>query len=200
MPYTHDASQPADAGLSTERGKEETAKEEPRDPEACASAGFLNSDIPLKTYRQRMVLVTPSEGSLTTFLHHMYQPLVILIQFPAVAFTALQFGAMLAWFSVLVTTESSYFSADPYKFSTIGIGLLNLAPFVGVLIATVYSGWLSDWSIQMLAARNKGVYEPEMRLYLAVLPAILTAAGLFLYGYSVASVCKPPNPFKCLCR
>jgi hypothetical protein len=39
--------------------------------------------------------------------------------------------------------------------------------------------------------RNNGVYEPEMRLYFAIFPALVGPAGLFLYGYSTAAVSYP---------
>lgn len=187
--------QPARSATASGRDEEQIVKKVAsahNELRALNSVRVLNPGIPVKTYWQRMALITMTDSDLGSFLSHMYQPLVILCSFPAVAFTALQYGAMLSWFSILATTESTYFSADPYNFNTTGIGLLNLAPFVGGVIATFYSGLLSDWSIQQLAKRNKGVYEPEMRLYLAILPAMITPAGLFLYGYSVASVCSSP--------
>jgi hypothetical protein len=76
----------------------------------------------------------------------------------------------------------------PYNFGDVGIGLLNLPAFIGTLIGFVWGGPLSDWSIVWFTKRNNGIYEPEMRLYLATLPALLGPVGLFLYGYGTAAV------------
>jgi hypothetical protein len=62
---------------------------------------------------------------------------MILFAFPAVAFSALQYGSTLVWFSILATTEATYFAAPPYNFSPVGIGLLNLPPFIGCLFGTI---------------------------------------------------------------
>jgi MFS family permease len=148
----------------------------------------IDSSIPQKSYWQRMALWTTSEGDWRMFLHHFYQPLVILVTFPAVSYTALQYGAALAWYSVVGVSRSTYFPKPPYNFSTMGIGLLNLAPFIGCILAPFISGLLSDWSIQYFAKRNNGVYEPEMRLYVIIIPTVLVPVGLFLYGYSLAEV------------
>jgi hypothetical protein len=47
---------------------------------------------------------------------------------------------------------------------------------------------VSDWSILFFAKRIKSIYEPEMRLWLAIFPVFVGPAGLFLCGYSLAAV------------
>lgn len=180
-----------DATLVVKGADEEMAKAE--EVLCCLqtvdSVRKLNPSIPVKTYWQRLPLVSVTEGSFMSLLRHGYQPLIIMCAFPAVAFTALQYGGMLAWFSVVVTSQANFFSSPPYNFTTSQIGLLGFAGFIGGALAAVWSGWLSDWSIQKLAKRNNGVFEPEMRLYLTIGPIICLPAGLFIYGYSVAKVC-----------
>ena len=46
----------------------------------------------------------------------------------------------------------------------------------------IWGGPLSDWYILRRARQNKGIMEPEFRLWLLVLPAILNSAGLLMYG------------------
>ncbi|CZR67587.1 related to HOL1, putative substrate-H+ antiporter [Phialocephala subalpina] len=168
-----------------EKGIEAGEKHSAETETSAPTARTIDSSIPLKLYRQRMALVTETPGTFKDFLHHFYNPLLMLA-IPGVAYTALQYGAFLSWISVVATTESDFFSSDPYDFSTSGIGLLNLAPFIGAVVAAPYSGSLSDWSIIWLSKRNGGVYEPEYRLYLAVFPALVGPAGLFLYGFALA--------------
>ncbi len=148
----------------------------------------IDYSIPMRTYRQRLAFTTTTKGPFSLIFRHTYQPFWILFTFPAAAYTALQYGSILAWFSVLATTEATYFYLPPYNFGPIGIGLLNLPAFLGCILGAIWGGPLSDWSILFFAKRNKGIYEPEMRLWLAMFPVLVGPAGLFLYGYSLAAV------------
>jgi hypothetical protein len=159
----------------------------PDEPVSTKSTSHINHSIPMNSYKKRLALVTNTPSTISEFLKHFYQPLLML-GIPGVLYVALQYGAFLSWISMVAVTESDFFSADPYNFSTIGIGLLNLPPFIGAVVAAFYSGPLSDWSILWLSRRNGGVYEPEMRLYLTVLPMLVGPAGLMLYGFSLSHV------------
>jgi hypothetical protein len=75
----------------------------------------IDYSIPMRTYRQRLALTTTTKGSFGSIFCHTYQPFWILFTFPAAAYTALQYGSILAWFSVLATTEATYFTLPPYK-------------------------------------------------------------------------------------
>lgn len=148
----------------------------------------IDHNIPLLTYHQKLRFLTTTPSTWRDFSKHFYQPLIILCLFPAVGFTAIQFGSLGSWSSVITTSQSEYFAAPPYNFGTIGIGFLNLPPLVGSIFAAIWSGPISDLSIQFFAKRNKGVFEPEMRLYLIVLPFLCCPAGILMFGYSVAKV------------
>lgn len=76
----------------------------------------------------------------------------------------------------------------PYNFSAVGIGLMNLPPFVGALFGFFYGGWLNDKSIIALSKRNQGIYEPEMCLWLAMPCAIIVPAGILIFGIGLANV------------
>ncbi|KAK5043479.1 hypothetical protein LTR84_011948 [Exophiala bonariae] len=147
----------------------------------------INRSIPLKSYRQRLPFYTSTPGGWLKFVRHVYQPLLLLGMFPAIAYGAVQYGCLLCWFSIVVTTQANYFILEPYNFGPIQIGLLNLPPFIGSLVGCVWCGPISDWSIVYFAKRNKGIFEPEMRLYIAVVPAILGPIGIFTYGYGTAA-------------
>ncbi|KAK5149972.1 hypothetical protein LTS14_010444 [Recurvomyces mirabilis] len=137
-----------------------------------------------KNVRQRFALVTLTPGGSRSFLALIWD-FIVLLKFPAVAYTALMWGATLTWFSVILNTLSIYFVAPPYNFSAAGIGLLNLPPFIGGLIAIVPCAY-NDYIIIWLAKRNGGVFEPEMRLWLALLGVVVGPAGLCLFGLSLA--------------
>ena len=48
----------------------------------------------------------------------------------------------------------------PYNFTATGIGLMNLAPFIGTTLGTMICGPVSDRFVLYLAKKNHGVYEP----------------------------------------
>lgn len=149
------------------------------------SRSYINYNIPIKSYRERMALITPSEGSI---FRGMLEPFVTLFTFPAVAYTALSFGTVLAMFAILTTVQATYMFSPPYNFTAIGVGLMNIAPFVGSIPGVVIGGWLNDKSIIWLSRRNNGIYEPEMRLWLALPFAIIGPAGVLMLGVGLAYV------------
>lgn len=151
----------------------------------------IDYSIPLKPYQQRLALVTNTPGDATSFFKHMYQPLLLLCHFPAVTFVALQYGALLSWLSMIITSQATFFTLEPYNFGPSGIGLLSIPPLIGSLLGAVWCGPVSDWSILYFAKRNQGVYEPEMRLYIMIIPAVLGPIGVLLYGISTAQVRYP---------
>ncbi|PSN69809.1 major facilitator superfamily transporter [Corynespora cassiicola Philippines] len=154
------------------------------DPETLQRTETSNSlTFPKRAYRDRLSLFTRTP---TPIFRHMWQPFAILVQFPAVMYTSLMYGSQLAWFSVVSTTASTYLLEEPYSFGVAGIGLMNLAPFVGCVFASVIGGPLTDRYILWRAKRNKGIFEPEMRLHLSLCAIVLCPAGILLYGLSLA--------------
>jgi MFS family permease len=154
----------------------------------------INRTIRMKTYRERLRLITKTDYSL---LRNFYQPLVILFTFPAVTYTAVTFGYILACFAILTSVQATYLFSPPYNFSAAGVGLMNLAPFIGAIPATLYGGWLNDKSIMWLSKRNNGIYEPEMRLWMAIPVALIGPAGILMFGVGLyyVSNCQRKEKF-----
>ncbi|KAG6361618.1 hypothetical protein INS49_009845 [Diaporthe citri] len=138
----------------------------------------IPESIPPATYRQRLRWVTYSSESLWKIA---YFPAYI-IPLPHVLYSAIQYAAGIAWLVIMASTIPIVFTQPPYNFNTDGIGLMNLGPFVGNLLGSFYSGLLSDRSVRWLARRNGGYYEPEMRLYLLLPPALFMAGGIIMFG------------------
>lgn len=143
----------------------------------------IDSTIPLKTRRQRLALVTKTDGSM---MRDFYQPLVLLFTFPAITFIALTYGSLLAWFAVTTSVQATYLFNPPYNFTAAGVGLMNIAPFIGTIPAIWVGGYLNDKSILWLARRNGGIYEPEMRLWMAIPMAFVTPAGILMFGLGLS--------------
>jgi MFS family permease len=149
------------------------------------SAVQIDHSIPTSTYRQRMAWFTNSK---TDIMHDFYQPVVLLFTFPAIAYTAITYGSLLAWFAILTSVQATYMFSPPYNFTAAGVGLMNVAPFIGSIPGIFLGGWLNDKSILWLARRNGGIYEPEMRLWLALPMSVITPAGILMCGVGLAYV------------
>lgn len=149
------------------------------------SSDGVNYSIPLKTYAQRMAWFTTTKGSL---LPDVYEPFILLGILPAVAYTALTYGTLMAWFAIIISLQSTYLFLPPYSFSAAGVGLMNLPPFIGTIVAFFVGGYLNDKTIIWLSRRNGGIYEPEMRLWLALPMAVITPAGIVMLGVGMANV------------
>ncbi|OJJ94770.1 hypothetical protein ASPACDRAFT_1883858 [Aspergillus aculeatus ATCC 16872] len=149
----------------------------------------INPNIPMKTYWQRLALITPTTSSGATkdsFFQHMFQPLIILATIPAIAWTALVYGILVALGDVMSTTMSTYLPRAPYNFSTYEVGLMSLPRMIGVTIGAIIVGPLSDWWIVYLARRRHGIFQPETRLWCMIpfLPFVVVGAALFAMGLS----------------
>lgn len=146
---------------------------------------YIDPSIPIKSYRERMALVSPTDEHVFRNLH---DPFVILVTFPAVAFTAITFGSLLAVFALVASVQATYLFLPPYNFTAVGVGLINLSSFISAIPAAFIGGWLDDWLIVWLSKRNGGLYEPEMRLWLSLPCIILTPAGVLMVGLGFAYV------------
>ena len=75
-------------------------------------------------------------------------------------------------------------NCSPYHLSSLSVGLLYLAPFIGGVLGSSIAGKTSDIVCRWMARRNGGVFEPEFRLFMVVLVALSTVIGLWGFGWS----------------
>jgi MFS family permease len=80
---------------------------------------------------------------------------------------------------------AEFFTGPPYLWSGEKVGLTNAAALIGSILGTMLAGNVSDWFIIVAARRNKGIREPEHRLILLAVTAIITSGGLVMYGKGV---------------
>jgi MFS family permease len=146
----------------------------------------VNPNMQRKTYWQKLSLFKTTPGPWSHFLRHSYQPFMILVSIPGVAFSSLAYGILLAYSTVMTTALSTYMLDPPYEFSASQIGLMSLAPFIGQTLGSVVVGPLSDYVVVRLAKRNNGIYEPEFRFY-CFLPFVpFQCAGAWYFAYALA--------------
>jgi MFS family permease len=72
----------------------------------------------------------------------------------------------------------------PLFFNEVKTGYMYTGAFIGAVAGFIISGILSDSTARWLTKRNRGVYEPEFRLFLVIPMLILACAGLFGFGIS----------------
>ncbi|KAF3491934.1 MFS transporter [Arthroderma uncinatum] len=105
-----------------------------------------------------------------------------LITYPAVLWGGFVYGVQIMWLSLVTITQSELFSAAPYNFSISNVGNINFAAFIGGVIGMFWGGFVSDWCILYFSRRNKGILEPEFRLWTMMVHAFINTDGLLMYG------------------
>jgi MFS family permease len=182
----------ADEGQCIEQSRsDESAKEE--DHEKCTrSSAALSPPASIHAaYKPNMnagwskytlFKALPGRPSNVDMLRMAYRPVVMIFRFPTVAWSGFLYGINLAWYNVLNGTASPVLSGTPYKWSSALIGCVYTGPIIGAAIASLWSGNAADWIALRLARRNKGIREPEHRLWVLLVSGIMSAAGLITWG------------------
>ncbi|KAJ9634711.1 hypothetical protein H2204_006160 [Knufia peltigerae] len=136
-----------------------------------------------KTFMQKLSLWQTSPGQ--DMLGRAIQSLKYL-SWPVIFYAGFSYGSYLIWFNVLNATASLILSAPPYNFRASMVGLSYVSTCIGVLFGSYVTGRLSDWLTLKLARRNKGIMEPEQRLWPFALCIVLVPATLILWGVGAA--------------
>ncbi|RVX75429.1 hypothetical protein B0A52_00782 [Exophiala mesophila] len=149
----------------------------------------IDYSIPMNPISKRYALWSlekqASEEKRNIWLH-VYQPFQLLATFPAVMFTALQYGFLIAMLAILAVTQATLYPFEPYEFSAAGVGNMNIPPAIGAILGSIFGGPLNDFFIVQVAKRRKGIYEPETRLWLFLVPGVCMPIGLFMFGLTIS--------------
>lgn len=158
-------------------------KENPSIPVSFPS-GSATSYPPPKTYVQKLKFFTSTPGRPTNkqMFTMMYRPLLIMVQFPSIAWAGFIYGINLAWYNVLNGTASPVLSASPYNWSAALVGCAYVGPIIGAVFGCLWAGIVADKLAIYLARRNGGIREPEQRLWPLAVAGVFSAAGLILWG------------------
>ncbi|KAF5231756.1 hypothetical protein FANTH_13278 [Fusarium anthophilum] len=105
---------------------------------------------------------------------------------PIVVFCGFMYGAVICYFSVLNATASVILSSPPYSFKPSSVGLCYISTIIGVFLGTFFSGQIGDKLVLYLTRRNKGIYEPEYRLWLYAVLVLVVPGALLLWGVGAA--------------
>jgi MFS family permease len=139
---------------------------------------------PPRTYVQKLklVLLLPGRPTPKQTLMKVWRTFKILYWFPNITWAGLLYGTNLAWYMVINGTMSSILGGEPYNFAPAMVGTAYLSPLVASSFASLWSGWFADKIALRLARRNKGIREPEHRLWALPLSALMSTGGLIMWG------------------
>ncbi|GIJ92141.1 hypothetical protein Asppvi_011117 [Aspergillus pseudoviridinutans] len=118
------------------------------------------------------------------FFRAMAAPLRLLTR-PAVIWVILLYGCALSPQIILIFTMSSLLEGPPYLFSSVSVGLMQIAALTGFILACFGGGWLSDIINSRIARRRAdGQVRAEDRL-LSLIPGMaIGPAGCILLAFA----------------
>ncbi|UJO25364.1 hypothetical protein CLAFUW4_14672 [Fulvia fulva] len=109
-----------------------------------------------------------------------------MLAYPAVILAFLDFAISLAWVVAVNILNPFILQAPPYSWSPSINGLINIPGLLGNLVGAFIGGWVvdrySDWRSWK---KGGGVFQPETRLHLLFVPALVVPAGCLAFGYGV---------------
>lgn len=138
-----------------------------------------------KTYLQKLAILDPEWRSRPFMMPWRAWQSLKFLTWPVVFYSGFAYGTYLIWFNILNATASLILGAPPYNFKPSIVGLSYISCNIGVVIGSAYTGIMSDWWVIRTARRNKGVYEPEQRLWLFAATTFLVPCSLILWGVGV---------------
>ncbi|WRT68808.1 uncharacterized protein IL334_005788 [Kwoniella shivajii] len=106
----------------------------------------------------------------------------LMMRLPLVWWCGVMYGIYQVYFNLFGSLSSGVLAFPPYDFSTSAIGLTFLGPLLSGVPSAVLSGWLCDAFSLKQARKNYGISEPEHKLKLYIVPAVLTPIGLIMMG------------------
>ena len=138
-----------------------------------------------KTYLQRMALITKATNlrgwGFKQYFQYMYLNMRM-FAFPAVWISGLFWGWQDVLLSFYLTIEEDNYYEDPWNYSDAAVAIMNVPTLIGAVLGCMYAGIVSDYFVLWMARKNKGILEAEYRLYFSIAVAILSPAGLFMFG------------------
>ena len=144
---------------------------------------------PKKSYLRRLALWTEAtpEAKSSSTIPLFLRPIPLAV-YPCVVLATLGYAVSLAWVVAVNSLNSFILQAPPYDWSPAINGLINIPGFLGNFFGAFVGGWCVDKYCSTQTKHNGGIFNPEMRLPLLVVPALLTPAGCLAFGYGVERV------------
>jgi MFS family permease len=182
LPETHhNHHDPGQESQSLEQGK----SDEESDP--CNAVEHVD-EVPqrqplLHLWFERSFYVPQTLKSYKPYFQYLLDLLLLLIT-PEIIVTILMWACTIGWVLVASIMSAIYYGSPPFSWSSQEIGLLNLGPFVGLVLGFPLGGPVADKVILYLA-KNKEDPDPRGRLVLLLIGGIVSPLGCLLMGLSL---------------
>lgn len=139
-----------------------------------------NPANPKKTFLQEL---KPWSGvhPTTSFVNFFIRPWPLIV-YPAVIYSFISYSFSMIWGVCVLDTSASVFQLPPYNFTPGINSLIYVASLIGVGIGTYAGGALTDRFAEWRARKNNGIFEPETRLVLLIIPFFVVPVGLLMYS------------------
>ncbi|KAI1842636.1 hypothetical protein JX265_012629 [Neoarthrinium moseri] len=170
------------AGPSSHAEKAELPPSAPSTSDSTDRSVLPSSGTTSLWMKYRWFRSLPGRPTNSDMMRMVYRPVVMIVKFPTVLWAGFLYGINLSWYNVLNGTASPILSAAPYNWSAALIGCVYTGPIIGAALASLWSGNVADYIALRLARRNKGIREPEHRLWPLAFSGVLSAAGLITWG------------------
>jgi MFS family permease len=140
--------------------------------------------IPIKkTFTQNLSVFTGTYSK-ESVIKQLSGPFVTLLNVGA-AWSTVTSGLLTMWYVTSAIIQAGLFSGPPWDFTAAQVGYLSAGPFIGGLIGSAIMVFTSDPAAKWLTKRNKGIYEPEFRLWHMIGAVIGCGIGMFGYGHFI---------------
>jgi MFS family permease len=103
--------------------------------------------------------------------------------YPSVIYAFLGYAVSLVVTVSVNILNSFVLQVPPYSWSPLVNGLINVSGIIGNMCGAYAGGWLVDVVCDWRTKKNNGLFEPENRLYLLVLPMLITGTGCLAFGF-----------------
>lgn len=146
-----------------------------------ASGNVLDLDkYSPRTWKYDLKLFTMKAdwSQVVTFYRQLVQGLAI----PSMVWILLLNGAFLGLYVLQVSTFADILLAPPYDFAFNSLGFVQAGQIVDSILFLPILGYGTDLVIKLMSKRNNGVYQPEYRLIMLFIPAIVGVICTVVYG------------------
>jgi hypothetical protein len=138
---------------------------------------------PKKSYAKRLGLIQ-GKYSNENYFKLLIKPIPLFL-FPAVFYGVVINGFHFVGMLAMALLGVDILTAPPYKLKPSQLGMTHIPTLVVSFIFSPISGILADWVAKYLSRKNKGIFEPEFRLWLMLICVPLATTSFIGYGYAV---------------
>lgn len=115
-----------------------------------------------------------------------YKQLAQAFCIPSMLWLLLINGTFLGLYVLQVSTFATILISPPYHFAFESLGYVQATQIIDCVIFLPVLGYGTDWVIRFMSRRNKGIYEPEFRLIILGVPAVVGVICAVMYGQAAS--------------